>query len=219
MAMNGASGKYCRRALRASRAAAGFSLVEILVSTAVMAVMAAALGSLLSATTYQSARALVDQRVNMLVNREVNFFRSVPYSSLTSTGLASEAGTGQMIWQQEASSDTQTQVYVSMEGDDGNSYLSTTQDPSGTTDSSKCRYHYLITRTLTMYYNGDPNTTPPSKKTVALKLEWWGPNPKYNIFMTQTQRPVGNSADWQDQENNSGAVYQNITVNTIYRYP
>ena len=209
--MNRASGKYCRRG-PGLRAAAGFSLVEIIVSVAVMAILATALGSLLSVTTYQSARALVDQRVNVLVNREVNFFRSVPYNELTSTSLARESGTGTMSWQQQSSPDPQAQVYVSKEGDDGNSYLSTIQDQTGTTNLEMCRYHYLITRTLTIN-NDDPKN---QYKTVDISLDWWGPNPKYQIYMTQTQQPVDASADWQNDPN---AVHQNITVSTIYRYP
>jgi type II secretory pathway pseudopilin PulG len=209
--MNGASGNYGRRS-PGFRAAAGFSLVEIVVSTAVMALLATALGSLLSATTYQSARAIVDQRVNTLVDREVNFFRSVPYNSLTNTGLADESGTGTMSWQQQTSSDPQAQVYISQEGADGNSYLLTTSDQAGTTNPEMCRYHYLITRTLTI--NNDDPSNP--YKTVDLKLEWWGPNPDYRTYMFQTQHPVDADADWQHDPN---AIHQSINVNTIYRYP
>jgi prepilin-type N-terminal cleavage/methylation domain-containing protein len=155
MAMNRACGNDRRRA-PSLRAVAGFSLVEIVVSTAVMAVLATALGALLSTTTYQSARAIIDQRVNMLVNREVNFFRSVPYNELTNSGLTDESGTGPMSWQQQASPDPQAQVYVSTEGADGNSYLLTIVNQTGTTNYETCRYHYLITRTLTIN-NDDPN--------------------------------------------------------------
>jgi prepilin-type N-terminal cleavage/methylation domain-containing protein len=211
MAMNRACGNDRRRA-PSLRAVAGFSLVEIVVSTAVMAVLATALGALLSTTTYQSARAIIDQRVNMLVNREVNFFRSVPYSELTNSGLTDESGTGPMSWQQQASSDPQAQVYVSTEGADGNSYLLTIVDQTGTTNYEMCRYHFLITRTLTIN-NDDPNNP---YKMVDLSLDWWGPNPNYQTYMYQTQHPVDASADWQNDPN---AVHQNIKVNTIYRYP
>lgn len=209
--MNGMCGKHCRR-VRGLRTAAGFSLVEIIVSTAVMAVMATALGALLSTTTYQAARSIVDQRVNMLVNREVNFFRSVPYNQLTNTDLTDESGTGTMSWQQQTSSDPQAQVYVSQEGADGNSYLSTIQDQTGTTNLEMCRYHYLITRTLTVN-NDNPNSP---YKTIDLSVDWWGPNPNYQAYMTQTQKPMDASGDWQHDPN---AVHQNITINTIYRYP
>jgi len=209
--MKGTCRKYGRRA-PCPRAAAGFSLVEIVVSTAIMAILATALGSLLSATTYQSAKALVDQRVNTLITREINFFRSVSYNDLTSTGLTDESGNGPMSWQQQTSSDPQVQVYVSQEGADGNSYLLTIEDQTGTTDPEKCRYHYVITRKLTLN-SDDPNNP---YKMVDLSLDWWGPNPNYQNYMVQTQYPVDSSGDWQNDPN---AVHQTITVNTIYRYP
>jgi type II secretory pathway pseudopilin PulG len=209
MTMNGASRKY-RRLGRDLRGAAGFSLVEIVVSTAVMAILGTALGSLLSATTYQSARALVDQRVNTLVNREVNFFRSVPYSALTNTGLVDQSG-NPAVWQQDPQNPN---VYYWYEGNDGNSYLMTIEDQTGTTDFGKCRYHYQITRKLTV--SNDPNNP---YKTVDLLLEWWGPNPDYHSFMNQTQQPVDANGDWKQQEDDLKAVHQTIAINTIYRYP
>jgi hypothetical protein len=117
-----------------------------------------------------------------------------------------------MSWQQQTSQDPSAQVYVSHQCADGDSYLLTIQDTNATTMPEMCRYHYLITRTLTIN-NDDPNNP---YKTVDLKVEWWGPNPDYRTYMYQTQHAVDANADWQNDPN---AVQQNITVNTIYRYP
>lgn len=200
--------KYCCRTPR-PRAAAGLSLVEIVVSIAVMAILATALGSLLSATTYQSARALVDQRVNMLVNREINFFRSVPYSDLVKNpiNLADESGDGTyMSWEPQPISDPQAQgCYVSQEGADGNSYLLTMVDGTGAQVSTMCRYHYLITRMLNVYSD---------HATVTLSLDWWGPSPEYQKFMNQALSPVGANGDWQ---HDASTAHQQIAINPIYR--
>ena len=175
--------------------AAGFSFIEIVIAIAVMSIMATAMGSLLSATMYQSMKARVDQKVRMLINREVDLFMFMPYQEIDPNVLT-EMGP----WQYDPPTDPQAQsAYDSFEGSDGNSYLLTVQNQTG-------RYHYLITRRITLYAD---------HKTIDLWIQSWGPNPNFQKLMSQAKAPDPN-ADWQNDPN---AVLETVKVNTIYRYP
>jgi prepilin-type N-terminal cleavage/methylation domain-containing protein len=177
---------------------AGFSLLEMVVAIAVMAIMATAMGGLLSATMYQSMKSRVDQQVRMLINREVDLFMFMPYQDIDPNVL-----TDMGPWQQ----DPQTaNAYDSFEGSDGDKYLLNVQNQTG-------RYHYLITRKITVY-NGDQQNPNPYK-TIDLWIQSWGPSPNFQSLMSQANASA-RSADWQNDPN---VVLETVKMNTIYRYP
>jgi prepilin-type N-terminal cleavage/methylation domain-containing protein len=187
--------------------AAGFSFIEIVIAIAVMSIMATAMGSLLSATMYQSMKSRVDQQVRMLINREVDLFMFMPYQDLDPTVLAS-MNDGGGSWQQDP--DTPTNTWDSFEGSIGyDKFLLNVQ--SQTTG----RYHYLITRKLTLHPtdSNDPQQTP--CKTIDLWIQSWGPSPNFQKLMSQANASA-RSADWQNDPN---VVLETVKMNTIYRYP
>lgn len=183
---------------------AGFSLVEVVIAIAVMSIMAAAMGGLLSATMYQSIKSRIDQQVRMLVNREVDLFMFMPYQDLDPNTLAG-MNDGGGSWQQDP--DTPN-TWESFEGSDGDKYLLNTQTPPG-------RYHYLITRKLT-WHPTDPNDSQQTPcRTIDLWIQSWGPSPNFQKLMSQANASA-RSADWQNDPN---VVLETLKMNTIYRYP
>ena len=174
-----------------------------------MAMMAAALGSLLAAMTHQAAKALIDQRVTMLINREANFFLAVPYPDLDSNKLENIDANAQnlMNWQPYTPADRQaTSAYRSSEGEDGNAYLLTVQTSNGSPDPQAGRYHYLITRELTIY---------PDHKTVDISIQWQGAA-SFHAFTHESSNPA---ADWPPDPADPSTDRRQIRLTTIYRYP
>ena len=183
-----------------SRRARGYSLLEIVISIALMAVMARALGNLVSVSTYQALKARVDQRVRLLLDREVNFYTLVPYAELVPAPspavspmkVLDPANTNFGFKTDPSVPTGATAVYDSFEGTTtAPMYLSNPVGGSG-------QYSYTITRRVTIFSD---------HKEINLYLDWSAPSPQYGALMNSNQGGTTNT------------IQNSYTANTISRYP
>ena len=188
-----------------NRRARGYSLLEIVISIALMAVMARALGNLVSVSTYQALKARVDQRVRLLLDREVNFYTLVPYTELVPapSPAASPAASPMKVLDPANTNfgfktdpntlpTGATAAYDSFEGTStAPMYLSNPVGGNG-------QYSYTITRRVTLFAD---------HKEINLYLDWSAPSPQYGALMNSNQSGTANT------------VQNSYTANTISRYP
>jgi prepilin-type N-terminal cleavage/methylation domain-containing protein len=146
-------------AVKRKRRSAGFTLIEVLVAIAIMAAMATVIGRVLGTTLYQSAKARTDQAIQMLLNRDVDFYTLVPYSELN-TGSSTE-------------------------GVDTPAYLSNAIHINGSTSVTVGMYPYTINRSVTIQSPGQVN----EEKDVTLTFGWAAPNPDFASFMSSSTVP------------------------------
>jgi prepilin-type N-terminal cleavage/methylation domain-containing protein len=177
------------------RITGGFTMVEMLVSIALMAVLATALGNMLCVTTYQALKARTDQKVKVLIDREVSFYTLVPYTELAVTaGKVMDPDNPYFSYTVAPgpAPTGATGVYNSFEGTTAvPMYL---MNPVG----GNGMYSYTITRAVSVY---------PDHKEIDLWIDWDSPSPNYSKLVN----PAG--------QNGANTVHQTYSANPIYRFP